>query len=324
MDIVIAGGGPAALECAIAARKYDPEAKIAIYSGESLLPYRRPALSGLLAAGKKVEEKSFFIKTPEFLAAENIAFHPDSRAVAVNGKVLELASGQTIAFDRLIIACGSNAVMPPIPGNGNKNVFTLRSYSDMLKIREILDKGIKNAVVIGGGVLGLEIAESLLSRQIAVNVFEAAPRLFANTSLSDGDAGALLGRLNSIPLLKIICGKSVKAILPDSVESADGTVYPAEIVIFAAGSRPDLTLAQSAGVKCNRGIVVDEYMRSSREDILAAGDSAEFNGRCFNLYMDAVAGGKVAGTNAAGGNMLFTAKFSPVRFFGLGEKLVLD
>ena len=324
MKIAVIGGGPAALESAVSARKFAPEAEIAIYSSENCLPYRRPALSGLLAAGKSMDPKTFFIKPESFLVEQKIEFHPGCTAVAIEGKQIRFADGKTADFDRLILACGSNAVRLPVPGADGENVFTLRSCHDLQQIVARLEQGVERAVVIGGGVLGLEVAESLLSRNIATVVLEAAPRLFANTSMSDEVAAGLLEKFNQISDLQIICGSSVQEIAPGKVTVAGGSQYPADMVIMAVGSRPDLALARSAGLQCGRGVKVDETMRSSREDIFAAGDLAEFNGRCFNLYMDAMAGGKIAGANAAGENQRFTATFSPVRFFGLGEKLVIN
>ena len=322
MKIIVIGGGPAALESAIAARKNAPDAQIEIFSAENSLPYRRPALSGLLAAGKEIDGKTFFIKPAEFFNEQRIGFHPGCRAVKIEGSTLIFENGEKVGFDRLIIASGSNAVRLPIPGAEGENVFTLRSLEDVRRLTEKLDAGVKNAVIIGGGVLGLEIADSLLTRKIKTTVLEAAPGLFCN-NLSKEDSAALLTRLNSVDLLDVRCGQQVNRISENGVELGTSESIPADLVVLAAGSRPDLTLPRSAGIACGRGIVVDGNMRSSRNDVFAAGDAAEFNGRCFNLYMDAVASGKIAGSNAAGAEAEFTAKPSPIRLFALGEKLVM-
>ncbi len=318
MKIVIIGGGPAAVESAAAARKNAPEATVDIYSAENDLPYRRPALSGLLAAGKTVDNKTFYIKSADFFTAERIGFHPGCRATAIENKQVIFDNGRKVAFDKLILACGSNAVKPPIPGA--EKAWTLRNLSDMKKLAARLDDHVHDAVIIGGGVLGLEIADSLLTRQIRTTVLEAANQLFPGR-LSAGDAESLLGRLNSLENLQILCGQSVESIGDDRVTLKDGTAYQADVVIMATGSLPDLTLARSAGLECGRGVKVNEFMQSSDADIFAAGDTAEFNGRCFNLYMDAMASGKIAGANAAGAKTAFTAKTSPMRLMALGEKL---
>ena len=115
-DLIVIGGGPAALESAIAARKNAPDAQIEIFSAENSLPYRRPALSGLLAAGKEIDGKTFFIKPAEFFNEQRIGFHPGCRAVKIEGSTLIFENGEKVGFDRLIIASGSNAVRLPIPG----------------------------------------------------------------------------------------------------------------------------------------------------------------------------------------------------------------
>lgn len=322
MKIVIAGGGPAALESAISAKKYSPEAEVAIYSAEMVRPYRRPALSGLLGAGKSLDEKTFFIKPETFFAEQGIEFHGEKKVGSIENKELVFTDGERVNFDRLILACGSEAFRPPIPGADGENVFTLRSLDDMRHILEKIDKGISKAVIIGGGVLGLEIAESFISREIETVVLENSDQLFPGR-LSREEADELLARLLKHNHLHIICANSAEKIMADGVKLKSGETLPADLVIMSCGSRPDLSLAAGAGLACGRGIIVNEFMQSSREDIFVAGDMAEFEGRCFNLYMDAVNSGKIAGANAAGEKLKFSAQFSPVRFFALGEKLVM-
>ena len=110
MKIVIAGGGPAALESAVAARKTASDAEIVICSAENSLPYRRPALSGLLAAGKTVDPKTFYIKPESFFAEQRISFRGGCRGVEIKDHALILESGEAVTFDKLILACGGNAV----------------------------------------------------------------------------------------------------------------------------------------------------------------------------------------------------------------------
>ena len=320
MKIVIIGGGPAALESAVSARKTDPEAEISVYSAEDCLPYRRPALSGLLGAGKKVDEKSFFIKPASFFADEKINFFSGCKAVKIDGNSVIFDSGNSVEFDSLILACGGNAVRPPVPGV--EQAYILRTKADMDKLHDKLESGVKSAVIVGGGVLGLEIADSLLSRQISTVVMEASAQLFP-ARLAPADAAALYERLSGVENLRIVLNARVVNVASDAVTLADGEVFPADVVIFATGSRPELALAQSAGLACDRGVIVDEFMTTSRKDIFAAGDVAQFNGKCFNLYMDAVASGKSAGANAAGAHTPFAAKETPMRLMALGEKLVM-
>ena len=321
MRIVVIGGGVAAHEAAVAARAASAEAEIAIFSEEKLRPYRRPMLSGLLV-GKTPDERAFFLKPPEFYSDNRIELHLETSVAAIGSGTVELADGAKVPFDRLIVATGGRAVMLPLPVAPDAAVFTLRNYMDLLKLNAFLPE-CRRAAVIGGGVLGLEIADSLLKRNIEVTVLERGGRLFAG-KLAPDDAAALLERLNRIPGLAVRCSVSAAGIGRAGVLDDAGELFAADAVICAAGSRPDVALAAKAGIETNRGVVADERMRTSVPGIFVAGDAAEFSGRPFGLYLDAVATGKVAGTNAAGGDAVYApAAPTPTRLNALGEKLVM-
>lgn len=320
MKIVVIGGGVAAHEAAVAARTAAPEAEIAILSEEKLRPYRRPMLSGLLV-GKVPDERAFFIKPREFYSDNRIDLRLETSVAAIRSGAVELADGVKLPFDRLIVATGGRAVMPPLPVAPRAPVFTLRNYMDLLKIHAFLPE-CRRVAVIGGGVLGLEIADSLLKRNLEVTVLERGERLFAG-KLAPDDAAGLLERLNLIPGLAVRCGVSAAGIGRAGVLGESGELFAADAVICAAGSKPDVALAEEAGIGIGRGIVADERMRTNVPDIFVAGDAAEFSGRPFGLYLDAVATGRVAGTNAAGGDAVYApAAPTPIRLNALGERLV--
>ena len=320
MKIIVIGGGVAAHEAAVAARTAAPEAEIAILSEEKLRPYRRPMLSGLLV-GKTPDERAFFIKPSEFYSDNRIELRLESSVAAIRPGAAELADGTKLSFDRLIVATGGRAVMPPLPVAPGASAFTLRNYMDLLKLNAFLPE-CRRVAVIGAGVLGLEIADSLLKRNIEATVLERGERLFGG-KLAPDDAAGLLERLGRIPGLSVRCSVSAAGISRAGVLSESGELFPADAVICAAGSRPDTALAAGAGIGTNRGIVADERMRTNVPGIFVAGDAAEFAGRPFGLYLDAVATGKVAGTNAAGGDAVYApAAPTPIRLNALGERLV--
>ena len=322
MKIIIAGGGVAAHEAAVAARNTAPDAEIIICSGENIRPYRRPALSGLLKNGNPPDEKTFFIKPESFYADNRITLRLNSPVEAIGEKFVVLSDGSRESFDRLIIATGGKACVPQLPAAPGVLIFTLREYMDLLKLQAFLPD-CRQVAVIGGGVLALEIADSLLARNIQVTVLERANSLFPGR-LAPEDAAELLNRLNRHENLSVRCGENAAGIGRAGVITASGEVVPADAVIFAAGSAPRNILAVEAGIAVNRGILVDEKMRSSAADIFAAGDVAEYAGNTFGLYLDAMNTGKIAGINAAGGNAQFTpAARTPVRLMALGEKLVM-
>ena len=320
MRIAILGGGVAAFEAANAARKFSADAEIIIYSAESMLPYRRPALSGMLA-DFKINEKMFFIKPESFYEENRISIRLNTRCVEIKENSLVMADGSVAAFDRLIIATGGYACRPDIPGSDKANVYTFRSVADLEKLDKALNQ-VAKAVVVGAGVLGLELAESLMKRNIDVTVLEMAPRLFSRL-LSEEQSAEVAAKLQAFENLHLEFGVAVTSIDDSGVNLADSRNIPADIVIFAAGSRPQLPEKCPANLQINRGIIVDKTMQSSLPGIYAAGDVVEFENRCFGLYNDARNTGMVAGTNAAGGNAEFQITASPVRCFCLGLKLTM-
>ena len=320
MRIAILGGGVAAFEAANAARKISADIEITIYSAESMLPYRRPALSGMLA-DFKINEKMFFIKPESFYEENRISVQLNTRCVEIKENSLIMADGSVAAFDRLIIATGGSACLPDIPGSDKPNVYTFRSVADLEKLDKALNQ-VSKAVVIGAGVLGLELAESLMKRNIDVTVLEMAPRLFSRL-LSEEQSAEVAGKLQAFENLHLEFGVAVSSVNDSGVTLADNRNIPADIVIFAAGSRPQFPEKYPANLQINRGIIVDKNMQSSLPGIYAAGDVVEFENRCFGLFNDARNTGMVAGTNAAGGNAEFQITASPVRCFCLGLKLTM-
>ena len=321
MKIAILGGGVAAFEAANAARKFSAEVKIDIYSSEALPPYRRPALSGMLA-NFTINEKMFFIKPESFYTENNISLHLNKSCMEIKENSLIFADGTQADFDKLIIATGGVACRPPIPGNDLPNVYTFRNFADLEKLNTAV-AGIKNAVVIGGGVLGLELAESLLKRNIHVTVLEMNSQLFAR-KLSAEAAAEVEAKLREVENLDLRLGVKVSAITADGVTLENGDSIQSEIVIFSAGSRPALPEKYPSSLQIGRGIKVDRKMRTACENIFAAGDAIELDEKCFGLYNDARNTGIVAGTNAAGGEEEYkNSAATPVRFFSFGFKLVM-
>ena len=321
MKIAILGGGVAAFEAANAARKFSAEVEIDIYSSEALPPYRRPALSGMLA-NFTINEKMFFIKPESFYTENNISLHLNKSCMEIKEDSLLFADGSQAAFDKLIIATGGAACRPPIPGSDLPNVCTFRNFADLEKLNAAV-ANIRSAVVIGGGVLGLELAESLLKRNIHVTVLEMNQQLFAK-KLTPEAASEVEAKLRETENFDLRLGVKVSAITTDGVTLENGDTVSGEIVIFSAGSRPALPDKFPASLKVERGIIVDRKMQTSCKNIFAAGDAIELEGKCFGLYNDARNTGIVAGANAAGAAEEYQeGAATPVRFFSFGFKLVM-
>ena len=321
MKIAILGGGVAAFEAANAARKFSADAEIDIFSSEAIPPYRRPALSGMLA-DFKINEKLFFIKPESFYAENNITLHLNKSCVEIKADSLLFSDGTTFDFDKLVIATGGRAFLPPLPGSELPNVYTFRNFAELEKLNSAV-AGIKTAAIIGGGVLGLELAESLLKRGIKVKVLEMNEHIFAN-KLSAEAAAEVEAKLREFDGLELYFGVKAAAVTASGVTLEDGRLIPGEVVIFSAGSRPVLPEKIPADLKCERGIIVNRRMQTQCADIYAAGDAVQLENRCFGLYNDARNTGMVAGANAAGGSEEYQdGAATPVRFFCFGLKLVM-
>ena len=206
---------------------------------------------------------------------------------------------------------------PPIPGA--EFARTLRDYEDLRQIREELASGAEDAVVIGGGVLGLELADSLLAKGCKVTLLEAGPAVLARNL--DQESGKLvMEQLKSLPNLTVKTNARVKALTQNTVELEDETI-PAKLIFFSAGVRSAAKLALDAGLEVNRGIVVNDRMQSSDPDIYSCGDAAEPPCGSCGLLSAAKSMGHVAGVNAAGGDETFVPEIYPVRLMALGLKL---
>lgn len=319
MKIVIVGGGVAAFEAALSAVKAGVSGEITLISREKVLPYRRPALSGMVA--EPLPDAQFYIKPESFYREKGIDVRLGVSAEVLDCAAgeLKLSDGKCISYDRLLLATGSRCFLPPIPGIDGKNVLSLREFCDLEKIRARLGNGVKQVIVIGGGLLGLELAQSLLERGCVVTVIEGGASLLPR-NLDAEAAGVALGELAKIPNLSLKFGAAVREISESGVR-IDGEEIPADLVMVSAGTRANIELAASAGLKCNRGIVVDETLRTSQPNIFAAGDCAEVNGALYGLYGAARSMGQVAGANLAGAAETFHPEAFPARLNVFGLKI---
>ena len=275
MKIAIIGSGIAAFEAAGTARTLSPEAEIVLYSRERVRPYRRPALSRM--ASEEVSEVQFYIKPQAFYDENRIrlelgrtltAFDPDVRQ-------LKFDTGETESYDKLLLATGAHCFLPPVPGMELDGVMSLREYADLERLRARLDAGVGRVVVIGGGLLGLELAQSLLERGCEVTVVESCPVLLPR-NLDEEAAAVVQAMLGKVKKLTLLFGSSVSSILGEGgrVRGVElpGQTVPADLVMVSAGARANIAEAAAAGLKCNRGIVTDCLMYTAAPEEHPAGD----------------------------------------------------
>lgn len=287
--IVIVGAGPAGLAAAKAAAGKGHE--VLLCGAENLLPYWRPRLPSLLHT--PLPPESLLVEKPEWYEKNGIRVELRRIMESLDRKSKKVlwTSGEQTAYDKLIMAVGSSPFVPEF--EGRDRAYVLRTYEDALKIREALKKN-SRVTLIGGGLLSLEMALEIKKSGAEVKVAELFDWLLPRQL--DRPGGEFIKNVLEAQGLEIKTGVQI-AERPDLTE---GTC-----VIAAAGTKPNTKPLRDSRIPVNRGILVDERMRTSDEDVFACGDVAEFGGRCSGLIPPAQAQGAVAGANAAGGDVLY-------------------
>lgn len=300
MNFVIVGNGIAALSAAESIRKNDKESKITMISNEPYNTYFRVKLSHIL--GHEYELEKLYVKPESWYERSNIdiMLKCSVKAVDVAKKTVYLNSGDDIKYDKLIIASGSHSFVPPVRGRDKKGVYAIRSLDDVNDLNQyIRDK--RRGIVIGGGLLGLEAAWSLKQAGYEMNVIEFFPRLLPKQS--DEEGSKIIENIVENSGIKLMLGTEVEEITGDAVDGVilkDGRKVHADFVIFSAGIRPNVDVVKDSDIKINKGILVDEFMRTNADDVFAAGDVAEYKGKIYGLWTVAMAQGRNAGLNAVG------------------------
>jgi len=301
MRVLIIGNGVAGTMAAKTLRELDLEVEISILAEEKFPYYPRPNLIEFLA-GLRPQEKIFAFpeEWPERQRIEVLLASP-VKSLDPERKEVELVNGKREKFDRLLLACGARASKPPIKGADQRGVFTLRTLDDALAILDYLENH-RQVVVIGGGLLGLEMARALRLREAEVTVVEFFDRLLPRQL--DLPGATLLKRQIESMGIKVLVNQSTEEILGrDEVEAVklkSGEVIAAEMVLIAAGIRPSLELAEQAGLKINKGVLVDDFLRTSHPEIFAAGDVVEHRGRLYGIIPAAFDQARTAAYNILG------------------------
>lgn len=301
-DVVIVGGSAAGIEAAITARKQYPSKKVIVIRREerALVPCGIPYIMGTLGSTDKNLLPATLLGDAELIVDEVSSIDREAKTVTTAG-------GETIGYDRLVLATGSRPVVPPIPGADLKNVFTIRKEIDYLEqLQEALNQA-KDVVVVGGGFIGAEFADECRKLGLNVNVVELLEHcLYLNCDedfcIRIEDKMREVGvKVNTTCRVKSIVGdKKV-----DHVECEKGLRFKADVVILAIGVAPNTELARDAGLEIGeqKGIWVDQYMLTSDPNIFAIGDCAEkfcfFTGKPTATRLASVATreARIAGAN---------------------------
>lgn len=326
--IFIIGSGVAAVSAIESIRKRNKKAYVEMISEEDTLPYYRILLSKKLTCPQGLE----LLKRKEWFDENNVKVSLGKKVFRVipdENKII-FQDGTYVNYDKLIIATGARNNIIPIHGDDKRGVFNLRNKADFENINEFAKKdNIKDVVVIGGGILGIEMAAALKQNGKNVTVVEFAPRLMIRQidvdgakifqkHLEDNEIRCLTSETVSEIYgtgedFKEVCG----VLLNHSQEKID-----CQMVVEAMGVKPNIELVNDTSVEKNRGIIVNDKMQTSVENIYTCGDVAEFNGKNMGLWPIALDMGKVAGANAIGDNSVkYIEKPISTSFNSLGYKI---
>ncbi len=279
MRVVIVGGVAGGMSAATRMRRLDADAEIIVLEKSGHVSYANCGLP-YFVGGVIEEEDALLLQTPASLharfkldvrvATEVTSIDPAAKTVTVKDWLKN--EEYVLSYDKLILSPGASPVVPPIPGI--ERALTLRTVEDVEKIANRVNAKPKNAVVIGGGFIGVEIAENLVHKGIPTTVVEAAPQVLAPL---DPEMATLVAKEMRKHGITLHLGVSAKDVTATTVVLSDQTILEAELVIMAIGVRPDTGLAKAAGLTIGSrgGIEVDDFNRTSNHDIYAVGDAAE-------------------------------------------------
>jgi nitrite reductase (NADH) large subunit len=332
--LVVVGNGMAGMRAVEELLARSPDRyDITVIGAEPHPNYNRILLSSVLAGDKNIAE--IVINPFDWYDENNIRLVAGDPATAIDRSAgtVTLASGETVAYDKLLLATGSKPLAPPIPGLGLPGVHAFRDIADV-EAMVSASGAHRRAVVIGGGLLGLEAAWGLKRRGMSVAVVHLMPTLMERQL--DVAAGELLRReLDARGIAFFTNGQTEEILGIDRAEGvilADGREIPADLVVLAIGIRPIIDLSRAAGLDVNRGILVGDDMRTSAPGIYAVGECIEHNGQVFGLVAPIWEQAKVCGARLAGDDEavyvpppVFTSlKITGIDVFSAGALSVAD
>ena len=307
MHYVIIGNGGAGVSALQTIREIDKKSDITIISREQYSAYSPCSLPNLI--GGEVDKPTIFRFDKQFYNRLNAKFMKNTEALQIfpKNKEVKLAKGKSIKFDKLLIAAGAKTITPEgVKGLELDGVHIMDTLDSALEILDHIKQGVKHAVIIGGGFMGVETATMLRKRGIDVTIVEMLSHILSRTLDSD----------ISEKVVEILKQHGIKIVLNDIVKSIDGdkkvtcvslnkTKLICDMVILAIGVRSNIEIVEGSGIKTNQGIIVDLKMQTNKEDIFAAGDITEVREQIegvqgsFAIWPNAIEQGRIAGLNIA-------------------------
>ena len=327
IDYIIIGNGIAGTTAAEAIRKSDPDGSIAIFSDEAYPFYARIRLPQFLAGDVTLEK--IVLKSDSWYQEHNIDLHINEPVVDINPtqKLITTNTGGSCSYKKLLLATGSHSFVLPLKGIENEGVFTLRNIDDAIRIKEYI-RGKKNAVILGGGLLGLEVGKALICQGVEITVIEYFDRLLPR-QVDLAGSNMLKCMMEKIGY-HFHLGLHAEEIIRENgklkVLMHEGDVFEGDMVLVSAGVRPNLDLAEKAGVNIDKGIIVDDHLKTSVDGIFAAGDLTQHKERLYGIWPAAKQQGEIAGMNMAGvateytGSTVITAlKVAGINLTSIGD-----
>ncbi|MEX2352881.1 MAG: NAD(P)/FAD-dependent oxidoreductase, partial [Gammaproteobacteria bacterium] len=284
---VVIGASHAAASFVTGLRQDGWEGKIQVIGEEAYIPYHRPPLSKALLAGEKTLDE-IYIRPLEVYKKADVEFILGTKAEAIDSgnRQVSLSNGDTVSYDKLALTVGSRVRKVSLPGDDLGGIYYLRDYDDVQNIMPYIKQG-GNAVIVGGGYIGLEAAAVLNKSGMNVTVLEMADRVLQRVTVPE--ISEFYTRIHTEEGVQIHCGTAADSFEGKGdvqrVVCKDGTTYDADLVIIGIGIVPNIELAETGGLKTDNGIVVDEYTWTSDPNIVAAGDCTYHYSPIYDRWM---------------------------------------
>jgi NAD(P)H-nitrite reductase large subunit len=325
-EYLLIGNSAGGIGTAEAIREVDKRNSITIVSDEPYQAYSRPLISKYLAGERNVDEILF--RPADFYSRNGIEYLLGKKVehLSLDRKIAHLASGEQIMWKKLLLAIGGMPIVPKMKGGDKEGVFTFLTLKDAMAINAFIEDG-SQAVVIGGGLIGISVTEALMKRNTGVTVVEMKDRVL-NTIL-DETASSIAEEVLRQAGVRLVTNRTVAEVTGgdcvDGVVLDNGERIRCDLVVVAIGVLPRTELVSGTDIKVNRGIVVDRCMSTTYPDVYACGDAAEAydfiygTNRLTPIWPNAYIGGRVAGYNMAGTRTEYRggAAMNSLNYFGL-------
>lgn len=323
MKYVIIGNSAAAVGCIEGIRKTDKTGEILLISDEKYVTYSRPLISYWLSG--KVVDKNMFYRPEDFYEKNNVKTMLGVRVTALDAKKkeLSLSDGSKVNYENLLVGTGSRPFVPPIEGVKEcKNAVTFLNWDSAKTLKDMTDEK-SRVIVLGAGLIGLKVAEGLAGHVGTLTVVEMASHLMP--SVLDDEGAEIIKKHIEKSGVEFIFGDSAAKTGAKELTLGSGRKLPFDVLVVAAGVRPNVELVKDAGGEVGRGIVINDKMQTSLDGVYSAGDCVESNDvvtgvrHIMALLPNAYMQGEAAGVNMAGGSDEFSKAMpmNAIGFFGM-------